>query len=336
MRQLALGIALLALCSCSQHMARAPKFLKPGDKVAIVAPSYTLPDSLISLACDRLRKEGLEPVVGKNISCLYPEGGGASHYAGTVSERVEDLVNAYNDPEIKAIICARGGYGAIQDLQEMDLKTIRRHPKWLVGYSDVTALHLASVKAGVMSIHGNMCNKLAAEAAGRDTSGAAAAGNRMMLDILMGKAPEYDIPVSKYNVEGTAEGRLIGGNMITLLTMMGSDYDCFAKGDWILFVEEVEESMHAIDRLFNMLKMQDRMKNIKGIIFCDFTDCGREFAWKSVNAMLDQYTRDMGIPVCYGFPAGHGPLNLPLIEGAKVRLSVEAEKVGVSYPKLWK
>jgi len=334
MKSFAFIFATLALCSCAMQRIVTPAYLKPGDKIAIVAPAYDMPDSVVALACDRIREAGLEPVVGGNVSSQYPAGEEKSHYAGMAYERAFDLSGAYRDPEIKAIICARGGYGSIQTLREMDLKTIRSNPKWLVGYSDITALHLASVKSGVMSIHGNMCNKLASEAAGDDSLGLAAEGNRAMLDLLMGKVPEYHIDPHEFNVEGHAKGMLIGGNMITLLTLMGSEYDCFAKGNIILFIEEVEESMHAIDRLFNMLLLQDRLKNVKGIVFGDFTDCGNEFAWDSVEEMLFNYTTKLGIPVCYGFPAGHGDLNLPLIEGAPVSLTVSAEGATLNFYSL--
>lgn len=333
MKSFALLLTTVGLCSCAAQRTIAPSYLKKGDKVAIVSPAYNLPDSIVDLACARIREAGLEPVVGVHVSSQYPSEAGRAHYAGPAYERAEELTDAYSNPEIKAIICARGGYGTIQTLQKMDLKTIKSNPKWLVGYSDITALHLASVKAGVMSIHGNMCNNLASETAGEDTLGTTAEGNRAMLDLLMGKLPEYCIESDEFNVGGKAKGRLIGGNMITFMTMMGSSYDCFTKGDCILFIEEVEESMHAIDRLFNMLLMQNRLKNIVGIIFGDFTDCGDEFAWKSVEEMLNQYTKNLGIPVCFGFPAGHGNLNLPLIEGAEISLTVSEDNTTIQFLK---
>lgn len=333
MKSSAIILASIAFCSCAMQRTIAPDYLKPGDKVAIVSPAYDMPDSLIALACERIREAGLEPVAGKHVSSQFPSEDGKSHYAGTADERALDLVDAYQAPEIKAIICTRGGYGSIQTLRKMNLRTIRTNPKWLVGYSDITALHLASVKAGVMSIHGNMCNKLAQEISGVDSLGLAAEGNRAMFDLLMGKLPEYEIAPSVWNIEGKAEGRFIGGNMITMLTLMGSEYDCFAKGDVILFIEEVEESMHAIDRLFNMLLLQDRLKNVKGIVFGDFTDCGDEFSWDSLEEMLSQYTKGLGIPVCHGFPAGHGDLNLPLIEGARVSLAVTEDGASIRFLK---
>lgn len=310
-----LGLCLLSGCSAKAQMIRPP-FLKPGDKVAIVAPSYRLKDSLLVKACDSISFYGFEPIVGAHVSDCYPAGADTlSFYAGPTADRVADLKWALEDPSIKAIICARGGYGAIQDLQEMDLADFSRHPKWIVGYSDITALHMASVKAGVMSIHGNMCSNLG-------SNGLDEIGNDAMLRLLSGKMPEYDIPANEFNSPGKAKGTLIGGNMITLISLLGSEFDCLDGRDCILFIEEVGESMHAIDRLFNMLKLQGKMDSIKGIVFCDFTDCGTEFAWTSVEEMLHNYTAGLGIPVAFGFTAGHGTLNLPLVEGATVTLTV--------------
>ena len=308
---------LIAVAAASCGRAIRPEALRKGDKVALVAPSYWMPDSTISKACECIREFGLEPVVAGNVGAQMPVSDtvNRSYYAGTPAQRAEDLLWALKDDSIKAIICTRGGYGAIQMLPKLDIRELRRHPKWIVGYSDVTALHLACVKAGVMSIHGNMASSLAA-------GGLEEEGNREMLEVLMGKRPHYEIPASPYNAEGEASGVLVGGNMITMMTLLGSDYDCIADRDCILLIEEVEESMHAIDRLFNMLLLQGRMKHVKGIVFGDFTDCGTEFAYESVEAMLSSYLPGFDIPVAFGFAAGHGELNLPLIEGAPTILTV--------------
>lgn len=308
---------LIAVAAASCGRAIRPEALRKGDKVALVAPSYWMPDSTISKACECIREFGLEPVVAGNVGAQMPVSDtvNRSYYAGTPAQRAEDLLWALKDDSIKAIICTRGGYGAIQMLPKLDIRELRRHPKWIVGYSDVTALHLACVKAGVMSIHGNMAGSLAG-------GGADEQGNKEMMKVLMGKRPRYDLQPSQYNINGEADGVLIGGNMITMMTLLGSDYDCIEDRGCILFLEEVGESMHAIDRLFNMLSLQGKMKNVKGIVFGDFTDCGDEFAYESVEAMLSAGASGLGIPVAFGLPAGHGELNLPLIEGAPTTLSV--------------
>lgn len=313
--RLILLLALLAATSCGRMVRPEP--LQKGDKVAIVAASYWMPDSTLAKACECLREFGLEPVVADNVCLQHPvcDTINSSYYAGTPAQRADALLWALQDDSIKAIIFSRGGYGAVQTLGALDKREFRRHPKWIVGYSDVTALHMASVKAGVMSIHGNMASSLAA-------GGLNEKGNSEMLKVLMGKNPSYNLQASPYNNEGEATGMLVGGNMITMMTLFGSEYDCIGNKDCILFIEEVEESMHAIDRLFHMLYLQGKMKHIKGIVFGDFTDCGNEFAYSSVEEMLSKYTSRLDIPVAFSFPAGHGELNLPLIEGAQVTLEV--------------
>lgn len=310
---------LCAISPCSYGRTVRPAFLKKGDKVAIVAPSYRLDDSLVAMACDSLKAYGFIPVIGRHVNERYPEGEDSfSFYAGKPEDRADDLTWALRDTSIKAVICARGGYGAIQTLQSMDLGDFSRNPKWIVGYSDITAIHMACVKAGVMSIHGNMCSNIA-------QNGLQEEGNSAMLHLLEGNLPAYEFPASGHNTCGKARGTLIGGNLITLMSLVGSSFDCMDGRDCILFVEEVGESMHAIDRIFNILKLQGKMDSVKGIVFGDFTDCGSEFAYESTEDMLSRITAEFGIPVAFGFPSGHGTLNLPLIEGASVTLTVTQE-----------
>lgn len=311
-------------CASTARLPIRPEPIKKGDKIAIVGPSYYLPDSTVNKACEALRKRGYVPIVADNVSKKFPYAGKetGSFYAGAPDERAAGLVNAMEDESIKAIICSRGGYGAIQTLQKMDPELFRKNPKWIVGYSDATALHMASVKAGVMSIHGNMATTLASK-------GDEEEGNIAMLKTIEGEIPEYTLPANKHNTYGKATGMLIGGNFITMISVLGSKYDPIQNQDCILFLEEVEESMHAIDRLFNMLKVQGKMKHVKGIIFGDFTDCGNEFSYGSIEDMLSSITSNLGIPVAFGFPGGHGPLNLPLIEGSRITLEVNTNGTSI-------
>ena len=316
-------LLLCILSGCSRGAVIQPPFLERGDRVAIVAPSYRLDDSLLTRACEELRSAGLVPVLGEHVSDAWPQGPDSTFfYAGTPSQRASDLGMALRDTSIKAIICARGGYGAIRTLQLMNLSDFRSHPKWIVGYSDVTALHLASLKAGVMSLHGNMGGEIGRVGLGEK-------GNAAMLEVLMGKMPRYCFPSSEFNVQGRAEGILLGGNMITLVSLLGTAYDSLGDRDCILFLEEVEESMHAIDRLLCMLQMQGKLSNVKGLVFGEFSDCSAELPFGSVEQMLSDYTMNLGIPVCYGFPGGHGELNMPLVEGAATVLDVTMDEVSL-------
>ena len=238
-------------------------------------------------------------------------------YAGTVAERVSDIRWALNDPDIKAILCNRGGYGTIQLIDQLTLAELKASPKWLVGFSDISTLHGLLTRAGVMSIHGTMSSFLA--------KGGTDATSTLMRDLLMGKVPRYEVPAHKQNITGKATGTLVGGNICTFAPNLGSNADATMGKNLILFIEEVEESMHNIDRQMRILQMNGVLDRCKGIILGEFTDCGKEFTYESVEAMLHEQLKDYNIPVLCGFPGGHGDVNLPLVMGANVSIDVRAD-----------
>ena len=320
--------AALSCCVIPTYGRRPvrPPFLHPGDTVAIVATSYEPSDSLVAASCSLLRSWGYEPVIAPNITAnpLPQYGDSTRHYAGDAAQRAEALKWALENESVKALLCARGGYGAIHLLDLIPRKTYRAHPKWLVGYSDVTTLHCALNASGVMSVHAQMCGSLARKT-GPDE------GGLKLRDLLAGEMPGYKIPANTYNSFGSAEGVLAGGNLITMCALLGTEYDPTSGKDVILFIEEVDESMHAIDRLFNMLLIRGRLRNIRGIVFGDFSGGSRDLPYESVEQMLYQYASKLGIPVCCGFPAGHGAVNMPLVLGGRVKLDVGPEGSSISF-----
>ena len=286
-----------------------PDYLKAGDKVALISPSYFTPMENVEKTAILLRTWGLEPVIGPNVGKVVD-----GRYAGTVAERISDIRWALNDPSTKAIICNRGGYGTIQLIDQLTLEELKASPKWLVGFSDITTLHGLLSRAGVMSIHGTMSSFLAK--GGTDES------STLMRDLLLGQVPVYELPAHQQNIEGKATGVLVGGNLCTFVPNHGSQADATKGKDLILFVEEVEESMHNIDRQMRILQMNGILKRCKGIILGEFTDCGTEFTYESVEAMLHEMLKEYHIPVLCGFPGGHGDVNLPLVMGAPVTIDV--------------
>ena len=293
-----------------------PDYLKPGDKVALISPSYYTPMENVMKTADVLRSWGLEPVIGPNVGKVVDD-----RYAGTVDERVSDIRWALNDPSIKAIICNRGGYGSIQLIDQLTLDELKASPKWLVGFSDISTLHGLLTRAGVMSIHGTMSSFLAK--GGTDET------STLMRDLLFGQVPRYELPAHPQNIEGRANGVLVGGNICTFAPNLGSQADATRGRDLILFVEEVEESMHNIDRQMRILKMNGVLDRCKGVILGEFTDCGTEFKDAngqtiSVEAMINELLKPYHIPVLCGFPAGHGDVNLPLVMGAPVSIDVRS------------
>lgn len=324
---------LVSLFSCTKEDP-APKFpvtldcvkpgcLKAGDKVALISPSYYTPMENVEKTANVLRGWGFEPVIGPNVGKVTD-----GQYAGTVEERISDIRWALQDPSIKAIICNRGGYGSIQLIDRLMLSEIKSSLKWIVGFSDISTILGLFTRAGVMSIHGTMSSFLAA--------GGTDATSTLMRDILLGNVPKYLVPEHPQNITGIASGILVGGNICTFAPNLGTQADATAGKDLILFIEEVEESMHNIDRQMRILQMNGVLDRCKGIILGEFSDCGTEFKDKSgktmsVEAMLHGILAPYKIPVLCGFPAGHGEVNLPLIMGAPVTIDVRSTGSTISF-----
>jgi muramoyltetrapeptide carboxypeptidase len=296
----------------------APDYLKAGDKVALISPSYYAPMESVTKTGELLRSWGLVPLIGPNVGKVE-----AGKYAGTVEDRVSDIRWALNDPDVKAIICNRGGYGAIQLIDQLSLQEWGAKPKWFVGFSDFSTIHGLLNRAGVMSIHGTMSTFLAK--GGQDES------STLMRDLLMGQVPRYELPAHAENIEGEASGFLVGGNLCTIAPNIGTQADATLSRNIILFFEETGESMHNIDRQFKMLEMNGVLERCRGVILGEFTNCGSEFAYDSVEQMLHQYIVKYNIPLLCGFPAGHGDVNLPLVLGAPVTIDVRADGASVAF-----
>ena len=318
------GVSIMTSCSKDEDVVvvkpeqtvvlncEKPDYLKAGDKVALISPSYFTPMENVEKTADVLRSWRLEPVVGPNVGKVVD-----GKYAGTVAERVSDIRWALSDPSIKAIICNRGGYDTIQLIDQLTLAELKASPKWLVGFSDISTLHGLLTRAGVMSIHGTMSSFLA--------KGGTDATSTLMRDLLLGKVPRYELPAHKQNITGKATGTLVGGNICTFAPNLGTQADATMGQDLILFIEEVEESMHNIDRQMRILQMNGVFDRCRGIILGEFTDCGTEFTYESVEAMLHEMLKDYNIPVLCGFPGGHGDVNLPLVMGANVTIDVRTD-----------
>ena len=293
----------------------APAYLKPGDKVALISPSYYCSVETALQAADTLRSWCFVPLIGPNVGKQFME-----HYAGTVEERLADLRWALRDPDIKAIICLRGGYSTLHLVEGLSLKELAASPKWLIGYSDITTLLSMEVCAGVMSIHGVMGSNIA-----NQDSVDVQQSCTVLRNLLQGQVPRYELSARKENIPGRASGTLVGGNLATFAPLLGTQVDAIGKNDIILFVEEVDETYHNIDRLFNMLKMSGVLAYCTGIVLGGFTDCKNDVGYESVEAMLREYILPYNIPLLCGFPAGHEKLNLPIVIGATVTMEVRAD-----------
>lgn len=293
-----------------------PPYLNKGDKVAFISPAYWLAEEAILQATEVVRSWGLQPILGKHTNCQE-----AGAYEGNADERVSDLHWALKQDDVKAIVCSRGGYGSIHLLDRLSLSLFQEHPKWLIGHGDITMLLSAAVAANTMSIHGPMALQLCEDYG--DTP-------ILLRDMLFGTLPQYNLPGHELNVPGHAEGILMGGNLSSFSSLAGTKYGLSEENDIILFIEEMEEPLHRIDRMFYMLSVKGVMKRVKGVVLGEFTSIRYDLNFNSVEEMLTHHLEKYNIPVCCGFPVGSNDC-LPLIVGAPVTLDVREDGATLAF-----
>lgn len=299
-----------------EEVIKQPPFLQEGDKVALISPAYWIDEIVLQQAAEIIKSWGLVPIIGKNTNKQDVDA-----YAGTANDRAEDLRWALEDDDIKAIICSRGGYGAIHLLNRIPLALYNQHPKWLVGHGDITILLSALNAASIMSIHGPMALQIA---------GGLQFYSNQLRDLLFGIVPKYEIPGNKNNHPGRTTGHLVGGNLSSFSALAGTRYHISPEHNIILFIEEVEESLHDIDRLFYMLRLQGDLERVTGIILGEFFAVRYDLQYDSVEEMLSKHIQDPKIPVCCGFPAGSNSF-IPLIMGAPVELEVTPDNSTLTF-----
>ncbi len=295
-----------------------PYFLKEGDKIAVITPSAIPSEKQIEDTMKGLKDWGYVPIKGKYVSVEER----------TLENCVEDLKWALSDPEIKAVFCVRGGYASTEVMDVFPLAEIRKANKPIIGYSDITAYHSAWTVADLMSIHAPMSGSF--DFVTEDSANAVEKS-------LKGQIPIYSCRGSEYDVRGSAEGVLIGGNLATLTAVLNTAYDCTRTDKpYILFLEEVNEDYEHIHRFLTILKHAGVLDQAEGIIFGEWVDVpadcesysgssrGGEF--RSVADMISrEFLNDWDKPACFGFPAGHGDVNFPLLMGAELKLNVGEE-----------
>ncbi|MBO4813715.1 MAG: LD-carboxypeptidase [Muribaculaceae bacterium] len=295
-----------------------PPFLKPGDKFAIISPSGTvLPERVDGAVC-AIEKWGFVPVVGEHCKEEYHAYSVITHSASP-EHRLADLQWALNDPQVRAILCSRGGYGAVHLLEDIDLDHISRDPKWLIGFSDISALHAAWHRAGVVSIHSPMAKHLTLYGSDNET-------NRINYNILTGKGlPTYNEPPHRHNRNGRATATITGGNLAVLMGLLATPYNIIKPGN-ILFIEDVAEQVYQVQRLLYHLRLADILPRLAGLIVGQFT----KHRGDDTSAMLDMI-HDMvapyDYPVAFNFPIGHVQRNVPIVEGTTATLEVGDTKV---------
>ena len=299
-----------------------PEYLKKGDTVAIVAPSGVLKNynGYMLKAKELLKSWGLEVSIGENV---FNDNG---HFAGTDNQRSADFQLALDDKAIKAIWCARGGYGAMRVIDNLNFEKYKENPKWIIGYSDITAVHNDLHNNKSESIHGIMCKSLEKIDINNNES------ISLLKKTLFGEKLSYTIEGNNYNIEGNSNGQLIGGNLTLLHCLLGSESSIDTNGK-ILFIEDLGEYLYHIDRMLISLKRAGYFDNCKGLIVGDFTDLRKNTTpfGRDLKELILDIVKEYDFPVSFGFPAGHGEKNYPMILGREINLEVSKQQSTINF-----
>ena len=290
-----------------------PPTLQAGDKAVILSPAGKIEPGLVNGAATLLRSWGLSVEIAGNALCE------AGRFSGSVDQRLDDLQHAMDDPTVRLIFCSRGGYGTVHLLDRLDFEMIRQYPKWVVGYSDITALHAALQSHGIISLHGPMAKHFAEEGPGDIAV-------RYTKAILTGEPVNYDIPVTddaRLNRKGEAAGRLFGGNLSVFCGVFGTRF-AYTPKNGILFIEDIGEEPYKIDRYIHQLKLSGIFERISGLIVGQFTNYSEDGGmYATLNESIAFAVSGYGFPVCFNFPVGHVRENFPLLMGKEAKFIVE-------------
>lgn len=296
-------------------MIKVPPYLKPGDTIAITCPAGYMPAEKAASCIATLRDWGYEVLIGETL------GGSSSNYFSADDEtRANELQEFLDNKNIKAILFGRGGYGMGRIIDNLNFKKLKKNPKWLIGFSDITVMHTHLLRNyNIASMHAPMA---AAFNDGEHT-------NEYILslrDALEGKKAYYNYPPHPLNVYGKANGTLIGGNLALLAHVIGTDSD-FDTKNTILFIEDIGEYIYNVDRMLYQLKRSGKFRKVRGLIlggFTDMKDTDRPFG-KTMDEILKSFTSILSYPVCFNFPVSHSRENVALKIGLPYELIVSTE-----------
>lgn len=290
---------------------KRPPFLKPGDKIGIFAPARKINPNELDFAIKAIENHGYQAVFSKKLFASD------NQFAGTDKERTAILQELLDNDEIKAVISARGGYGSVRIIDNIDFSNFIKNPKWIIGYSDITVFHSHINKNfGIETLHAPM--PLGLE---KITHGSVEG----IFEVLRGNNPTYEFDIHPLNKAGIAKGILTGGNLSVLYSLLGSKSFPDTNGK-ILFIEDLDEYLYHIDRMMMALKRAGVLKGLAGLVVGGMTDMrDNEIPFgKTANEIIREAVDEYMYPVCFGFPAGHQPVNMPLIMGATLELAQNA------------
>ena len=298
--------------------AKIPTYLKNGDVVGITCPAGFITLEEIQPAVNKMQEWGFKIKMGNTV------GKRDFTFGGTDEERLSDLQQMLDDASIKAVMCARGGYGAVRIIDKLDFTKFIQDPKWIIGFSDITVIHShISSNYNIAGIHSKMCNSFPddwnlAEQVQRDSI-------ESIRQCLAGEKMQYSVLPNSKNKIGSCTGRLTGGNLKTIESLAGSDSNLITKNK-ILFVEDTGEYLYSIDRMFWNLKRSGKLSELKGLIIGGFKlkkdDEGEEFG-KMLEEIVLEKVKEYNYPVCFDFPVGHQKNNVALKCGVMHELKLD-------------
>ncbi len=293
-----------------------PSHLSQGDTIGIVCPSGNIPLEKVQICIQTLEKWGYSVRLGKTV------GAKKDSFSGTDTERLADLQIMLDDPSVKAILCARGGYGASRIINTIHFEAFNKQPKWVIGFSDITVLHAAILQQNCMSIHGPMAAAFAKGEAGEPYI-------QSLKQVLAGEKTKYKIPAHVMNNMGSAKAELVGGNLCILAHLIGSKNELATRGK-ILFLEDVGEYHYNIDRLMIQCKNAGLFDNLAGLViggFTDLKDPSSDFGATAYD-IIKEHTSAYTYPICFDFPISHSLPNYAIKQGQEY--SLEISEAGVS------
>jgi muramoyltetrapeptide carboxypeptidase len=300
-----------------------PPKLERGDKVAIVAPARKITVGQLEPAQKTLGSWGLKPVLAENI--FSPK---HSYLAGTDEERREDFQKMIDDPEVKAIFSARGGYGSTRIIEDIDFSSLQKSPKWIIGFSDVTAFHLRMASIGIASIHGTMPIFF-----GQSDASASVESIRK---ILFTGSCKIEWAPDELNRTGSGAGEVVGGNLSLIIDALNTPSEPDTQNK-ILVVEEVDEYFYKLDRMFTQLRRAAKLKDLAGLVIGHLTDIKNselDFG-ETVYQIVLHAVRDYRYPVAFSFPSGHHDPNMAWIHGGQANLEISVGRAVLSYPNIY-
>jgi muramoyltetrapeptide carboxypeptidase len=298
-------------------MIKIPPYLKKGGCIGIVAPAGFMPFEKMETCVNVLQDWGYTVRLGATT-----HSNSTTYFSGTDEERLTDLQEMLDDKEVNAILCARGGYGVSRIVDQLSFKKFKKHPKWIVGFSDITVLHSHIYsRYGIATLHAPM-------AAAFSDGGFSNPYIQSLQNALEGLKAEYECAPHAFNKTGEAEADLVGGNLALLAHLVGTGSDIKTKHK-ILFIEDIGEYLYNIDRMFLQLKRSGKLDKLAGLIiggFTDMKDTERPFG-KTVQEIIYEHIKEYDFPICFDFPVSHEKENYALKIGVTYNLKVQNDLV---------